>query len=57
METLGRAVRIDSHGRSVEGVAMALDDDGSLVIRESTGKVTRWCSGDVERLCLKPAQR
>ncbi|MBM3333896.1 hypothetical protein FJY63_04470, partial [Candidatus Sumerlaeota bacterium] len=34
--------------RRVEGTVMGLDDDGSLVLRETTGIVSRWHSGDVE---------
>jgi BirA family biotin operon repressor/biotin-[acetyl-CoA-carboxylase] ligase len=61
MSTLGRPVYLHSHGRRVEGVAMDLDRDGSLVLREPTGIVSRRHSGDVEEIRwdegsrLKPA--
>jgi len=48
MSTLGRPVYLHSHGRRIEGVVMDLDRDGSLVLREPTGIVSRWHSGDVE---------
>jgi len=50
MSTLGRPVYFHSHGRRVEGIAMDLDDDGSLVLREPTGVVSRWHSGEVEEI-------
>ena len=48
--TLGRSVFLHSRGRRIDGVAMGLDSDGSLVVRESSGVVSRWHSGDVELL-------
>jgi BirA family biotin operon repressor/biotin-[acetyl-CoA-carboxylase] ligase len=48
MSTLGRPVCLHSHGRQIEGVVMDLERDGSLVLREPTGIVSRWHSGDVE---------
>ncbi|MCX8036927.1 MAG: biotin--[acetyl-CoA-carboxylase] ligase [Candidatus Sumerlaeia bacterium] len=48
MATLGRLVHLHCHGRLVEGVVMDLDRDGSLVLREPTGIVSRWHSGEVE---------
>ena len=48
MSTLGRLVHLHSHGRPVEGVVMDLDHDGALVIREPSGIVSHWHSGDVE---------
>lgn len=48
--TLGRPVLLRSHGRRVEGTVMDLDQDGSLVLRETTGVVSRWPSGDVEEM-------
>jgi len=48
--TLGRLVSLHSHGRRVEGVVMDLDQDGSLVLREPTGIVSRWHSGDIEEI-------
>lgn len=50
MSTLGCHVYIHHHGRRVEGVVMDLDADGSLVLRETTGIVSRWHSGDVEEV-------
>jgi BirA family biotin operon repressor/biotin-[acetyl-CoA-carboxylase] ligase len=50
MSTLGRPVYFHSHGRRVEGVVMDLDLDGSLVLREPTGIVSRWHSGEVEEI-------
>jgi len=48
LATLGRLVRVRSHTRTVEGVMMDLDRDGSLVLREPTGVVSRWHSAEVE---------
>jgi BirA family biotin operon repressor/biotin-[acetyl-CoA-carboxylase] ligase len=48
MLTLGRFVRLRAHERTVEGVMMDLDRDGSLVLRDSTGILSRWHSADVE---------
>jgi len=50
MSTLGRHVLLHGLGRCVEGTVMGLDDDGSLVLREPTGIVSRWHSGDVEEV-------
>ena len=51
--TLGRPVCLNHHGRHVEGVVMDLDQDGSLVLREPSGVVSRWHSGDVEEIRRK----
>jgi biotin-(acetyl-CoA carboxylase) ligase len=56
MSTLGRPVRLTIHGRTVEGIVMALDDDGRLIVRESTGTVSGWSSGDVEEVRLAETQ-
>jgi BirA family biotin operon repressor/biotin-[acetyl-CoA-carboxylase] ligase len=50
MSTLGRPVYFHSQGRRVEGLVMDLDRDGSLVLREPTGIVSRWHSGEVEEM-------
>jgi len=50
MSTLGRQVYIHGHGCRAEGIVMDLDDDGSLVLREPTGIVSRRHSGEVEEI-------
>jgi len=50
MSTLGCHVCLHSHGRCVEGIVMDLDGDGSLVLREPSGIVSRWHSGEVEEI-------
>jgi len=50
MATLGRLVYLYADGRRIEGIVMGLDSDGGLILREPTGVVSRWHSGDVEQL-------
>jgi BirA family biotin operon repressor/biotin-[acetyl-CoA-carboxylase] ligase len=50
--TLGRRVRIDSGGASVEGDAVDLADDGALLVRVSGGVLVRVLAGDVEHCTL-----
>ena len=44
---LGRVCRIDQDGARVEGIAMDIDDDGALLVRDDTGQVHRLISGEV----------
>jgi BirA family biotin operon repressor/biotin-[acetyl-CoA-carboxylase] ligase len=46
--TLGRRVRITSEGEAVEGDAVDLADDGSLLVRTAGGVLVRIVAGDVE---------
>jgi len=50
--TLGRRVRIESGGASVEGDAVDLADDGALLVRVSGGVLVRVLAGDVEHCTL-----
>lgn len=47
LSTLGRAVKLSNTERSADGVVMDLESDGALVVRESSGIVSRWHSADV----------
>ena len=47
LSTMGRSVRLSNPERTAEGIVMDLEPDGSLVVRESTGVVSRWHSADV----------
>lgn len=47
LASIGRPVSLNSRGRRVEGVVVDLDGDGSLILRESTGVISRWHSGDI----------
>lgn len=44
----GKSIRVDSFGRTVEGVCMGIDSDGSLLVRTGSGEVERVVSGDME---------
>jgi len=48
--TLGKWVKVNSNKKEVEGQAMDVDSDGSLLIRKESGLVERITSGDVVRL-------
>ncbi len=46
--TLGKKVKVNmGPGRVLEGEALDLESDGSLLVRESNGKITRVYSGDI----------
>jgi len=45
--TLGKRVRVDSGGDILEGIAEAVAADGSLLLRNSDGGLTRVVAGDV----------
>lgn len=46
--TLGKKVKVNmGSGRFLEGEALDLESDGSLLIRESSGEITRVYSGDI----------
>jgi BirA family biotin operon repressor/biotin-[acetyl-CoA-carboxylase] ligase len=49
-DTVGRVVRVQEDGRSVEGRAVDIDGDGALVIETAAGQRERVISGDVVRL-------
>jgi BirA family biotin operon repressor/biotin-[acetyl-CoA-carboxylase] ligase len=44
--TLGRKVRIVTHGRTFEGIATNIDDNGALLLRSEDGNTVRILSGD-----------
>lgn len=43
----GRRVRVSSLGDDMEGVAVGIDDDGALLVRNDNGSVNRVLAGDV----------
>jgi len=43
---LGRVCRIDRDGARVEGIAIDIDDDGALLVRDDAGQVHRVVSGE-----------
>lgn len=43
----GGSVKVEGMGRVVEGIAIGIDEDGALLVRERTGKVVRVLAGDV----------
>lgn len=45
--TLKKRVRVQGTGGQVEGQAMAIDDDGALLIRQDDGRVIKTTAGDV----------
>jgi BirA family biotin operon repressor/biotin-[acetyl-CoA-carboxylase] ligase len=45
--TLGKKVRATSGSQTIEGIAEAVDEDGSLTIRGMDGKITKVVAGDV----------
>ncbi|HEX4384446.1 MAG TPA: biotin--[acetyl-CoA-carboxylase] ligase [Myxococcales bacterium] len=48
--TLGRQVRVEAETGSFEGEALDLDDDGALLVRDSSGVVQRVVAADIEHL-------
>lgn len=44
----GRVVKVRQMDKTIEGVAMGIDDNGALLLREKNGNITRIISGDVE---------
>ena len=44
--TLGRRVRITTRSGEFEGVAVALEDDGALMVRRDAGDMVRVVAGD-----------
>jgi len=46
--TLGRQVRISGPGRTIEGDAIDLANDGALIVRVAGGELVRVVAGDVE---------
>ncbi|MBI5874677.1 MAG: biotin--[acetyl-CoA-carboxylase] ligase [Deltaproteobacteria bacterium] len=43
----GKAVKIKDMDREIEGIALTIDDDGHLLVREKSGKTVKIVSGDV----------
>lgn len=48
--TVGNSVRVDFAGRSIEGVAVEIDEDGHLVVETSPGARSVVTAGDVAHL-------
>ena len=46
-ETLGRRVRLTDAAGTVEGVAVDLDKDGGLLVRQDSGVIVKKMAGDV----------
>ncbi len=46
--TLGHRVRITGEGPALEGDAIDLGEDGSLLVRDHRGQLVRVLAGDVE---------
>ena len=44
----GKVVKVRQMDKAIEGVAMGIDDNGALLLREKNGNITRIISGDVE---------
>ena len=44
----GRVVKVRQMDKAIVGVAMGIDDNGELLLREKSGNITRIISGDVE---------
>ena len=44
----GKVVKVRQMDKAIEGVAMGIDDNGVLLLREKSGNITRIISGDVE---------
>ena len=44
----GRVVKVRQMDKAIVGVAMGIDDNGVLLLREKSGNITRIISGDVE---------
>ena len=43
----GKVVKVRQMDKTIEGVAMGIDDNGALLLREKNGNITRIISGDV----------
>lgn len=43
----GRFVKINAIDREIEGTALTIDDNGYLIVRETTGEIARIVSGEV----------
>lgn len=43
----GKAVNIKDADRQIEGIALTIDDNGHLLVREKSGKIVKIVSGDV----------
>jgi BirA family biotin operon repressor/biotin-[acetyl-CoA-carboxylase] ligase len=48
--TIGRAVRVTAHGAVVKGVAVDIDESGSLVLTTSDGTLTKVSAGELTHL-------
>lgn len=48
--TLGRRVRVELPGASIEGTAVEVEPDGRLVVTDDVGTVHRFAAGDVVHL-------
>jgi BirA family transcriptional regulator, biotin operon repressor / biotin---[acetyl-CoA-carboxylase] ligase len=46
-DTLGRVVRVETHGTVIEGVASDLDESGALLVRLRDGTVQRVLAGEI----------
>ncbi len=52
--TIGRDIELDlPGGRRLTGRAVDVDDDGRLVVAETSGATSRWAAGDVTHLRLE----
>ncbi|MFC1548732.1 biotin--[acetyl-CoA-carboxylase] ligase [Candidatus Omnitrophota bacterium] len=45
--TLGKRVKVSEHHRSIEGVAVDIDEKGALIVKTDNGELKRVFSGDV----------
>ena len=45
--TLGKRVKVSEHHRSIEGVAVDIDEKGALIVKDDNGDLKRVFSGDV----------
>ncbi len=52
-ETIGKQVKIATGRRTLEGLAVGLDTDGSLLVRLDSGVVHKVHAGDITHLTLK----
>ncbi len=43
----GKKVKVQQIGKTVEGIALGIDNDGTLLLREKTGNIAKIISGDV----------
>lgn len=48
--TLGRRIRINSHGLSIEGLVAGFGSDGALLIKKDDGAIETMLSGDIEHI-------